>query len=111
MTADDADRPASAEHPPLARDLLGYVWVDTGHLVVTDPNYAQELDPEAAQQATTQRARAAMIGEGLAAAFRVGIRNGRYPVYVTRYPNGAIAKFEVELDERFQQAEPNKTEG
>ena len=50
-------------------------------------------------------------GEGLAAAFRVGIRNGRYPVYVTRYPNGAIAKFEVELDERFQQAEPNKTEG
>jgi hypothetical protein len=33
-------------------------------------------------------------------AFRSGLRNGRYPVYVTRFENGAIAKVEIEMEEQ-----------
>lgn len=89
-----------APHDELKRELVGHIWVDSGQLVVTDPNYLEEIDAETIDAATTLKARSALLLDGMAAAFRVGIRNGRYPVYALKYPNGAIAQVVIELDER-----------
>jgi hypothetical protein len=94
----DADQPKPTTD--LDRELVGFVWVDSGQLVVTDPNYLEELDAETIAAATNLKSRAALLLDGMAAAFRVGIRNGRYPIYAHKYPNGALARIEIELDER-----------
>lgn len=96
MVPDDPSLPQSE----LVRELVGFVWVDSGQLVVTDPNYLEELDTETVEAATTLKNRSALLLDGMAAAFRVGIRNGRYPVYAVKYPNVVISKVEIQLDER-----------
>lgn len=94
----DETHPAGGQ--PTRRTLLGYVWVDSGQLVIVDPSYLDDLDCESLSAATDLARRAALINDGMAAAVRSGIRNGRYPVYVTTFENGAIARVEIAMDER-----------
>ena len=91
--------------PEVKRERLGYVWVDSGQLIVTDPCYLEELDGETIEQATTHRKREGLVMDGMAAAFRTGIRIGRYPVYVHKFENGAIARIEIELTENSAETE------
>lgn len=85
---------------PLVRELIGYVWVDSGQLVITDPSYLEDLDFETISESTSLKQRYKLMMDGMAVALRSGIRNSRYPVYVTRFENGAIAKVEIELTEQ-----------
>ena len=84
----------------LTRTKLGEVWVDSGQLYLGDPLYLEEFDPETLQQATTMEDRQKLLNEGMAAVFRSGLRNTKIPVYITRYPNGAISRVEIVFDER-----------
>jgi hypothetical protein len=86
--------------PPLRRELVGQIWMDSGQLVLTDPDYLPDLDGEALARLTSLRQRFAVFNEGQAMVFRSGIRNASYPVYVTRFENGAIARIEIELAEQ-----------
>ena len=81
----------------LVRELVGHVWVDSGQLVLTDPEYIQDLDPEVLEAATDLKHRSKLIMDGMAVAFRSGLRSARYPVYVIRFENGAIARIEIDL--------------
>ena len=87
------------EREELERHLVGRVWVDSGQLVLTDPVYLDQLDVETVGAATDLKDRAGLVTDGIAVAFRSGIRIGRYPVYVTQFKNGAIAGVEVDMRE------------
>jgi hypothetical protein len=84
----------------LVRELIGHVWADSGQLIITDPGYMEDLDFEMIDSATNLKQRHSLIMDGMAVALRSGIRNSRYPVYVTRFENGAIAKIEIEFAEQ-----------
>ena len=51
------DSNANQTEQPLVRELVGYVWVDSGQLVLTDPEYIAELDQELLEEATDLRHR------------------------------------------------------
>jgi hypothetical protein len=93
MNAHDANPPA------LRREALGHVWVDSGRLIVADPTYLDQLAEQEGALASGE-ARCEIVGDGMAVAFQTGPRTGRYPVYVTRFENGCVARIEIELDER-----------
>lgn len=101
MSQHDAQQSAKPEggSSGFTRECLGYVWVDSGQLVITDPNYMEELDYDTIDAATNHKKRAALIMDGMAAAVRSGIRNGKYPVYVLRFANGVLAKVEIDMTE------------
>lgn len=86
--------------PKIQRELIGRVWVDSGQLVLTDPNYLEELDPDLIESTIGPKLRAALLNDGMAVAFRTGLRTGSYPVYAHRFENGAIQRIEILLDER-----------
>jgi hypothetical protein len=88
----------------LKRELLGHVWVDSGRLLVTDPMYLAQLADEEDQLLNALPTRAELIGDGMAVAFQTGLRTARYPVYVTRYENGCVARVEIEFDARLEPA-------
>lgn len=100
MTERNSGDAGEAGSTGLPRELVGYVWVDSGQLILTDPSYLEDLDPEMVESATTLKKRFGLIMEGMAVVFRSGVRNSRYPVYVTRFENGAIAKIEIEMAEQ-----------
>ena len=88
------------EDAPLQRELLGHVWVDSGRLIVTDPAYLDQLLDQEEGTLSPLESRANVFADGMAMVFHTGPRTGRYPVYVTRFQNGCLAKVEIELDER-----------
>lgn len=90
----------SSEATPLRRELVGHIWMDSGQLVLTDPSYLEDLDFDAISELTSLKKRFCLFNEGMAVVFRSGIRSGSYPVYVTRFENGAIAKVEIEMSEQ-----------
>jgi len=94
-----AQEPTNADQTPLERELVGHIWVDSGQLLLTDPGYAEDLDYETIDTATDKKHRHAVLLDGMAMVFRSGLRNSRYPVYVTRFENGAIFKIEIEMTE------------
>lgn len=100
---DNPSEPSPEAAPEDKRELVGYVWVDSGQLIVTDPNYIEQLDYEAISRETNRHKRSSLIMDGLAIALRTGIRNGKYPVYVKKYENGSIRRVEIEMDEGFQE--------
>lgn len=100
MAPAEKDDPPAAGPAPLRRELLGRIWVDSGQLVLTDPSYLEDLEFETIEELTTLKKRCCMYNEGMAAVFRSGLRSGSYPVYVTRFENGAIARIEIELAEQ-----------
>lgn len=99
MSPSHKNEGGSPEASPLRRELVGHVWVDSGQLVVTDPSYLEDLDYETLNELTSLKHRFSLYNEGMAAVFRSGLRSGSYPVYVTRFENGAIAKVEIEMSE------------
>lgn len=90
------------EAAPLRRELAGHIWVESGQLVLTDPSYLEDLDFDTVSELTSLKKRFCLYNEGLAMVFRSGIRSGSYPVYVTRFENGAIAKVEIEMAENVE---------
>ena len=96
LDPNDANQAAPGK---LIRELVGHVWADSGQLIITDPSYMEDLDFEMIDSATSLKKRHNLIMDGMAVALRSGIRNSRYPVYVTRFENGAIAKVEIEFAE------------
>jgi len=85
---------------PLKRELLGHVWVDSGRLVIADPTYLDQLAEDQEQLLAALPTRSEIIGDGMAMAFQTGPRTARYPVYITHFENGCLAKIEIELDLR-----------
>lgn len=102
MSDGSPQKPEADSHEETVRELVGHVWVDSGQLVLTDPIYLEELDAEMIDAATSLQRRFSLINDGMAAAFRSGLRNSKYPVYVTRFRNGALARIEVVFDDRFE---------
>lgn len=96
------DKSSQAGEADTIRELVGHVWVDSGQLMVTDPMYLEELDPDILETATNLQQRSRLMQDGMAAVFRSGLRNTKCPVYATRYRNGALAKVEIIFDERLE---------
>lgn len=99
MSPSQKNESGTSEASPLRRELVGHVWVDSGQLVITDPSYLEDMDYETLDELTNLKKRFSLYNEGMAAIFRSGLRSGSYPVYVTRFENGAIAKVEIEMSE------------
>jgi hypothetical protein len=95
-----SDQSPNDSPPQIIRQLVGHIWVDSGQLILTDPIYLEELDADTIEPATSLKQRYGLVNDGMAAAFRSGLRNAKYPVYVTRFENGALARIEVVLDDR-----------
>lgn len=85
------------EQRELERRLVGRVWVDSDQLVLMDPLYLDQLDAETIDAATNLKNRTGLGNDVMAIAFRSGIRIGCYPVYITQFKQGAVARVEVDM--------------
>lgn len=108
------------------RELIGYVGVDSGQLIVVDPCYLGEWtdgdyfpdDPtpqndydKACKITDKDRGHGMMFNES-AAVFRTGWGDGSYPVYAWRDTNsGRIVRVEIHFDEYEEpEEEPEETD-